>query len=220
MKPGDFYVGVFESFSILLPGAALAASVVHVGWIDPAWLARPPFGSPAAQWVGFALAAYAAGHLVFLAASALDDTLYDPLRKSVWKDRPGDAYAVATALRERELRAGLASLECAAAMGGDRPMNTFSWAKSVLLLRWPSAAANVERYEADSKFFRSLVVVGVAISAIALAQGAVGAAVVIAGLAAACFWRYAERRYKSTLWAYRHVIVLLTATRAATQEQR
>jgi hypothetical protein len=219
MKPGDFYVGVFEFFSILLPGAALAASVVHVGWIDAAWLSRPPFGSPAAQWVWFALAAYAAGHLVFLVASALDDTLYDTLRRSVWKDRPGDAYAVATALRRRELGDGLAALGAETA-GGDDPMNTFSWAKSLLLLRWPSAAANVERYEADSKFFRSLVVVGVAISAIALAQGAFGAAVVMAGLAAACFWRYAERRYKSTLWAYRHVIVLLAATRTATQEQR
>lgn len=219
MKPGDFYVGVFEFFSILLPGAALAASVVHVGWIDAAWLNRPPFNGAAAQWVGFALASYAAGHLVFLAASVLDDTLYDPLRRSVWKDRPGDAYAVATALRRRELGAALAAFGTETA-GSDDPMNTFSWAKSVLLLRWPSAAANVERYEADSKFFRSLVVVGVAIAAIALAQGAVGAAVVIAGLAAACFWRYAERRYKSTLWAYRHVIVLLTATRPATQEQR
>jgi hypothetical protein len=90
--------------------------------------------------------------------------------------------------------------------GGKPPMNNFAFAKSMLRLKAPAMLADVERYEADSKFFRSLVVaVPLVTPALLPVPNAVWGAF---ALAVASFLRYAERRYKGTEWAYRYLLVL------------
>ena len=87
-------------------------------------------------------------------------------------------------------------------------MNTFKWAQSVLMLRAPAALADVNRYEAHSKFFRSMAIV------LPVAGGAVDRftnwQAFPAALASAVvsFVIYASLRFKSTEWAYRYVLVL------------
>ncbi|AQR74864.1 hypothetical protein [Sphingomonas sp. LM7] len=197
-KPNDFHIGVIEFFSILLPGALLTAALVgrfHPEFQEPLRALLAPAG---ADWVAFALTSYAAGHFIFLVASLLDGQVYDRLK--LWKRFRGGGdhcYARATAARERFFDT----------TEKDVPMNSFAWAKSVLRLRAPAALSDVERYEADSKFFRSLVVV-IPVAALLLATGPVVAALA-AALTLASFFRYAERRYKSTEWAYRYLLVLI-----------
>ncbi len=104
----------------------------------------------------------------------------------------------------------------------DRPMNTFTWAKTMLLLRAPGAFAEVQRYEAESKFFRSLILVLPIAGTAAALHWAFTGQPVLAGLALLAPWplarmsfsRYAERRRKSTQWAYSYVISLLLGTPA------
>jgi hypothetical protein len=181
----------------MLPGAALVALLVGSGIIGPI-LILFPLDEPVAQFAAFLLAAYAAGHLVFLLAAFLDETLYYPVRCYFWPDQNGDAYHQAGVLRQ-------------AAIGGTAalPMNTFSWAKSYLMLHWPAAAADVQRYEADSKFFRSMVLLLLVLVSMLAWKGELWLAGAALLLLVGSFWRYAERRYKSTEWAYRHVIVHL-----------
>jgi len=72
-KPEDFYVGVLDVFSFLLPGAVVA----WTAWI---WLGgATAFGElvphdEIGRWVAFVLTAYAAGHIVFMIASEVDRT--------------------------------------------------------------------------------------------------------------------------------------------------
>lgn len=213
-KMSEFYVGVIEFFSILLPGAMLAAVLVMAG--DAAQVGLPPLlASEAAQWVAFALAAYALGHFLFLAASPIDRLFYDPYRRRVWPRRDDHAYLFATELREAYFRRVTDGWR-------DCPMNTFAWAKALLRLKAPAAAADVERYEADSKFFRSLIVVlplsGLVLAWIGAFQGhrlmllALPVGLLLAWVS---FLRYAERRYKSTEWAYRYVLTLFHGGGAA-----
>ena len=206
LKPADLHVGVMELFSILLPGAALVALLVGSGLVTDL-VALLPLGQTAAQYAAFLLAAYAAGHILFLVGTLLDEALYMRVRQRFWPDRDGDAYHQAGLLRR-------------AAIGGTAtlPMNTFSWAKSYLMLHWPAAAADVQRYEADSKFFRSLVPLLAVAAVILLMRNEALLAAVTVALAAASCWRYAERRYKSTLWAYRHIIVHHAGRHGATGE--
>jgi hypothetical protein len=207
-KPSEFHIGVIDFFSILLPGALLTAALIgrfHPELHDPLRTLLAPAG---ADWVAFALTSYAGGHFVFLAASLLDGFVYD--RFKLWKRFRGGGdhcYKRATAARERFF--GTTEI--------DVPMNSFSWAKSVLRLQAPEALSDVERYEADSKFFRSLVVV-IPVAALLLAVGPL-AAVLAAALTLASFFRYAERRYKSTEWAYRYLLVLIE-TRASPDPPR
>jgi len=98
----------------------------------------------------------------------------------------------------------------------DRPMNTFTWAKTMLLLRAPAAFAEVQRHEAESKFFRSLILVLPIAGLAAAVHWALTGQYLLAALALAAPWplarlsfsRYAERRRKSTQWAYNYVISL------------
>jgi hypothetical protein len=155
----------------------------------------PPLDSDLERWTAVVLAAYGVGHLVFLVSSRID-ALYDPFRKWLWgDDQEGSAYRTATQLR-------------AATLGGtgDLPMNTFKWANALLVQKSPAAAV-VHRFVADSKFFRSLIIVLMIVSVIRFSAGDIIIGFGSLLLMIPTFWRYAERRYKSTLWAYCHAIV-------------
>jgi hypothetical protein len=208
-KPSNLYVGVVELFSVLLPGALLLAAIVlAVDRYAPHLVSDFVLSEPA-QWAAFGLAAYALGALVFPIASGIDAAFYDPYRQGRWPRENDHAYAAATRLRRKFLRR-------TGDTAGDRPMNTFAWAKSLLLFRAPEAYNDVLRYEAESKFFRSLIVVMPLVGLLAAARWADGPPLVVVSLPLAgaaisrlSFHRYAERRYKSTEWAYRYAIVLL-----------
>ena len=199
MKPGDFFVGVIDFFSILLPGSLLAGTFAVMLPL-PAPL-EPLLASDTAKWVAFALAAYALGHFIFL-ISALLDGLYDLYRPRRWprSDDEEQPFKQANALRYAQFPIGKSDQGL--------PMNTFKWAKSVLMIRAPAALAEVNRYEANSKFFRSMAVVlpigGVAGHGIGFAQ-VLPASLVLTFVS---FLIYAQQRFKSTEWAYIHVLVL------------
>ena len=184
-KPADFYVGALDVFSILLPGAV-------VSWTAWLWFGGAtslgqfmPRGDTA-NWVAFVLAAFAAGHIVFMLASLIDIT-FDRFRKHVLWPTSGkyrqaverNALEAASALRLVSLAAEplsnkqpvsifkIRSEAWARAMLGKpenvptitEPTNTYQWSRAVLRLRAPTALSEVLRLEADSKFFRSLFVV-------------------------------------------------------------
>ena len=148
-KPSDFFIGVMDFFTVLLPGAI----VVGIGMQPISQLLQreaarghlPPVVSGAQGWMVFLVGAYLTGHFLFLLGSFLDSPVYDPLREAAVPPERDRAFANATALRKELLpRTAAGSL------------NTFQWARAMLQLRAPAALTEVERYEADSKFFRSL----------------------------------------------------------------
>jgi hypothetical protein len=200
-KPSEFYIGLMEFFSILLPGALLTAALI-VQWEPQGQegIARL-LAVPGANWIAFALVAYALGHFAYLAAASIDSPLYDRYREWRWPERDDCCYVRATAA----LKAFFGT-----AQGKDVPMNTFAWAKSVLQLKAPAALADVERYEADSKFFRSLIVV-LPIAGPLLADTPRVAILPALAVALISFLCYAARRHKSTEWAYRYLLVLIEA---------
>jgi hypothetical protein len=169
-------------------------------------------GSPYRRATSLRLAYFKAGEKI---GEPVDSPLSDPGDMAAKDMHP----ALKTALY---FLVGVAPSEAARPVLGtperplDRPMNTFTWAKTVLLLRAPAAFAEVQRYEAESKFFRSLILVlPIAGLAAALHWALIGQ-FLLAVLALAAPWplarlsfaRYAERRRKSTQWAYSYVISL------------
>jgi hypothetical protein len=201
-KPSDFFVGVIDFFAVILPGALLCSMLVPLAQGHLFGPIVPPFAGRAEVWIAFLFASYLMGHLVFLLASFLDP-VYDKLRRRLKPPENDRLYALATQLKEAKLGPASADL-----------INTFRWAKAYIQLRHPKALVEINRLEADSKFFRSFVVVLVLAFPILLARGQgskVVLAILLLPLAALCFWRYAERRWKSTRLAYEY---LITATKA------
>ena len=146
-KPSEFYVGVLDLFGVLLPGAVAAALLEpRIGGLIFGSLVSRPSSEPA-QWAAFLLIAYFLGHLIFLLGSYLDP-LYNKLRERFDPYDDKSAYRAATSVRDSILTEQ-----------ERKPLNTFQWARSALLATCPAAAQDVHRLEADSKFFRSLLVV-------------------------------------------------------------
>ena len=196
MKPGDFYVGVISFFSILVPGAVATAV------LEPLFrrsVLGPVISIPesaAGGWVVFLVASYFLGHLIFLGGAYIDP-LYDKIRKRRNPYTNESAYQCATNLR-RELLKG----------SENDAVSTFQWARAILTAEFPPAAGHVHELEADSKFFRSLLIVLTLSGIVLLVRNQWVEGLVALILVGACFGRYYERRLKSTTQAYIYIITL------------
>lgn len=170
--PQKLFIGLMDFFSILLPGALL--TYLTMDQVAPVVISnRSPEG--AEGWAVFFLASYLFGHLLFLLASWLDEFTYDWIRRRYTLNKqifrvahggkllPGVARALIWAVfkQERDLavnRAQRIKTEMLKCLGAADSVNTFQWAKVYLAKEHSEGLAVVQRFEADSKFFRSLVV--------------------------------------------------------------
>jgi hypothetical protein len=195
-KPGDFFVGVLDFFAILLPGAiATAILAPRVGEFVVGPLVDVP-DTEAARWAAFLTCSYFLGHIMFLVGSYLDP-VYNAIRARRNPYGNESAYQCATRIRDRVLDDN-----------ERKAMNTFQWSRSVLIAKCPAAAQDVHRLEADSKFFRSLLVVCVLSAAVFVYESRYLEGVLVMALVPPSFARYYERRLKSTTQAYVHVVTL------------
>ncbi len=209
-KPADLFVGVIDIFAIFAPGALLSfalSSVVDDVLLCTGCLFPPIPSNTVAAAAIFVFASWLSGHFIFLLGSQLD-RLFDPWRrltKPPEKDRP---YRRATELKRTML----------SETPQHQIINTFKWAKANVELRNPPAAGQLHRLEADSKFFRSLIVVlGVlAIKSLTLflfgwtSDGwrTTWEVIGIVFLISLGWWRYADQRWKSIELAYTYLIAL------------
>lgn len=193
-EPEKFHVGMIDFFSIILPGAILAfhLRVPAQQYIAPAFYPAPQ--SDAEGWVIFLVASYVLGHFVFVAGSQLD-RYYDRLREKFVPLGTDTPLKIAGEIRK-------------ACLPYDHAINTFQWAKCRLALTHPNALAHVNRFEADSKFFRSLFVILIILCASFFHTGAILPALACLVLAGLSLYRYGEQRFKSTRQAYWYLITL------------
>jgi ADP-ribose pyrophosphatase YjhB (NUDIX family) len=226
-EPEKFFIGLLDFFSILLPGAVLTFllmdDVSPVIWKTCAY--QPLTGAKGVAV--FLVASYSLGHFVFLLGSWLDE-LYDivrrhtlnnqitmlsrrdelllwPVRAAIWlifKQERNLAVNCARNLKEKQL----------GALQAKDAVNTFQWCKAWLTENKPKSQAVVQRFEADSKFFRCFVIVLLIMTVIWAVQGrwqlAAMAVFVFLPLA---LWRYMEQRFKATNQAYWSVITAFAA---------
>jgi len=201
VKPGDFYVSIVDLFAILLPGAVAAALLLAaVGNDIPGEIISLP-DSTFGLWVAFIIAAYLIGHVIFLLGSFLDGR-FESLRK--WRLEQGAISAVDNDqlyFAVQILKNKIFDDELTPA-----PLNNFQWVKSVLVQEKPNAIAEVNRLEADSKFFRSLSVISfLSIFLIGFnTNDLIGIILIV--ITIMCFLRYYERRLKSNTLAYLHLL--------------
>lgn len=207
MKPSDFFLGVTELFSILLPGAAIAFIALFWGvrahdYIPSDHLLASLLDlNSAAGWAAFLVLSYILGHVVASLGPNLD-VLYDERKGShrnqalreladrrlgdfVQRVTPPDAQAARKVAPERRgwlaqvvvllfrvflWRAWTEELTSKASSTTEVPVNAYKLARVILSCRAPDLYAEVIRFEADSKFFRSISVVAMAGTVVSLMQ--------------------------------------------------
>lgn len=230
-EPEKFFVGMMEFFTILLPGALVTYLLKDpvINWLLKDDEIRCLKGFEG--WAVFLFCSYLLGHFIFLIGSRLlDDQIYDRIRESTYagkirrlaagkkphwilfdwlagiliKTRPDKALGRVLRIRNHYLGPLKAS----------PAINAFQWSKARLTLENPEAMTTVQRFEADSKFFRSF---SMALCFIILwtifkpgdfyvHRDTILIACVILLLLA--FLRYVDQRLKSTNQAYWYVITL------------
>ena len=163
--PERFFIGLMDFFSILLPGALLTYLLTGDG--GPVVLEdRYAKLAGAEAWAAFLFASYLVGHLVFLLGSWLDE-FYDWVRRytqiTLLARRgpmlPWLARALVWLVFKRESnlameRAGKIKQQALDALQAKDAINTFQPSKAWLNAEGPESLAVVQRFEADSKFFR------------------------------------------------------------------
>lgn len=192
-KPGDFFVGIIDLFAIFLPGG-LVTFVLFKEYSNFLTEVAPISGNQ--HWVAFLFFSYLIGHIVFMIGSSID-TLYDYHRKRRNPYTNESAYQCATEIKQKLLT----EVE-------SKSLNTYQWATSILTTDYPDAMAEVNRLVADSKFFRSLVVIIPLVSIIFVAGGHLAHAIIVILFIFPCYMRYYGRRLKSTTRAYQFIIML------------
>jgi ADP-ribose pyrophosphatase YjhB (NUDIX family) len=225
-EPEKFFIGLMDFFSILLPGALLTALLMD--WAGPKVLGDDRYHGlvGAAGWAAFLFASYLLGHLVFLLGSWLDEfydwarnrTLNKQIAMLAQRDHllkwPARAVVWLVFKRERDLavdRAVELKEKALEPLQAKDAINTFQWCKTLLNSKSPASLAVVQRFEADSKFFRCFTVVLLLLLVAWPFQHRwppAGIPIMIA-LILLALWRYMEQRYKSTNQAYWSVITLL-----------
>ncbi len=220
-EPQKFFIGLIDFFSVLLPGALL--TYVIKGPVGSALPLDIKGMSDAHAWLIFFFGSYLLGHFIFLVGSWLD-VAYDHARKAAPK---ANLYEATVTTRFRRLPFHVqrfllrlvfkdeenTSLNCATAikrrylgpLDAVGAMNTFQWSKLRLAIDKPDALASVQRFEADSKFFRSLFVVLILILVVERDHVRMYFYIWL-GLLLMALWRYMEQRHKATSQAYWAVI--------------
>jgi hypothetical protein len=155
-KAGDLYLGVVDLFAVILPGALFCGLAWKVldhkekGWELLEGVSGPEF---VPKWLVFLIVAYIAGHFLF----ALGAWIMDPLYDRYYKYKFEKAKRLAS-IRRRADRLMWQVVGDPFYSEGD---NRLTWAESLLRMSAASAKAELDRLEADSKFFRSLAVVSI-----------------------------------------------------------
>ncbi|RPD42782.1 hypothetical protein [Chitinophaga barathri] len=190
----NFKIYLLDILSVLLPGGLLVALLARFEGLAGKYASL--FLTDSDNWMAIVVyigIAYMLGHFIFFLGSYLDDILFEPYQKVFWKD----PLLKAIVINFKEEKTGIADRAA---------LNAFKWSCAWLLKHEPAMYSVVERHIAESKFFRSLVVVLLAGVIISCIKNEWWMAVTAFVLVFFSIIRYLTQRSKAIETAYQYVI--------------
>lgn len=190
-KPHDYYVTMFDFFSVLLPGVILLYVLdINFGSLGAALPSVQNMRS-LGHYLFLAVTGYIIGHYIYASGSFLD-RVYDKWRKRFYDTR-------CQALFE-EAKARVKSIE-------NKPIITpYKWCKSFVEINAFEQSQVIVRLDSISKLFRSLVVLTLFLFASSLIRGNFGIAAIFLFGSLLSFWRYANQRRNRDDLAYMYFL--------------
>lgn len=196
-SPSNFYISLVDLFAILLPGAIASLVIYHFyQTIIEDFLNIGDDNKAFLSGFAFLFSSYLFGHIISQISAYLDEWVYDRFKDMVFKDHKCVEKVI-------KIRENLYGNEIDPVY-----VNTYKWSVFKLQREYPEAAAEIERYMADSKFFRSLFVIMLVLGLIFFQMCEVNKNIALASFCLAIFSmiRYFKKRRKSTETAYQYII--------------
>jgi 8-oxo-dGTP pyrophosphatase MutT (NUDIX family) len=224
LDPQKVFVGLVDFFSVLMPGGFLS-------YLARPWIASHILRGSQIQWnvtegwMVFLFCSYLLGHFIFLLGSMLDQFVYDPFRRlAYWgqierlangknlSSSPLRAAAESKLFFSRTADKAVIQTERLKSrvfntISASEAVNAFQWCKAVLSVLHPAGLVTVERLEADSKFFRSFVVVSLILLLYYGVHLKFELALIYLVMLILALWRYVDQRSKASQRAYWLVMV-------------
>ncbi|HSK74401.1 MAG TPA: hypothetical protein VK892_22060 [Pyrinomonadaceae bacterium] len=208
MKPSEFLTNIVDFFAVLLPGAIITFVIYQT--ISPESIFSSKIVLTETQsWIAFVLAAYILGSFIFFVGSLLDGKFYNWMRKKPYnwirykildKEKDNFTYEYAEEYKKEMLKRN------------NKSVSNIKWAKANVYLFHPSAAPELHRFEANSKFFRSLSVVFFLLIFIGMIKNLwLLALICLLGFIFSLFC-YTDQRYKYTELACIYLIAIYQKT--------
>lgn len=144
-KTSELYLGIVDLFAVILPGAIIA----FLAQISLDLKSHSEWLTGARGWTAFLAASYIIGHVI----SAVGGLLFDKIYDTGFKLRKAHSSYFGIRLRARDVMQSVLK-----SYYSDKD-NAMEWAGIITRLRSAAASAEIDRLEADSKFFRSLTTV-------------------------------------------------------------
>jgi hypothetical protein len=144
-KTSELYLGIVDLFAVILPGAIITFLVQKGLNLE----SHPEWFKGAQGWAVFLAVSYIVGHVVSAAGGLLLDKVYD----TGFKLHKDHSSYFRIRLRARDL------MQSVLKSFYSEKDNAMEWAGMITRLRSTTASAEIDRLEADSKFFRSLMTV-------------------------------------------------------------
>jgi mannose-6-phosphate isomerase-like protein (cupin superfamily) len=222
-KPSDFFIGVIDFFAVLLPGVLLTF-FMQAHWYEIFFGDEkmfPALHTDIEKSLGFIVLSYILGNIVFLISSVLlNSFVYERfLRTPFFKTNADLLYHTATEIKEKYLHSSLLinnllmqdklsedEKKQLASKTKKEVVNTFKWIQHFMLLKQPEALILIKKTEADSKFFRCLVIVLLFIAIVSFANAHIVVGFIFLLLSLLSIYRFGILRYKSTQRAYEFLV--------------
>jgi hypothetical protein len=157
-KASDLFLGVVDLFAVILPGALFSGLVWKVlshSEVGRKLLERVAGPEFVPKWLVLLVAAYIIGHFLFALGAWIMDPLYDGYYKRKFE------FEVKKELPSMRRRADRLFNQVLGKELYGEDDNRLTWSESFLRFGGAAAMGQLDRLEADSKFFRSLAVVAI-----------------------------------------------------------
>ena len=219
-------LSLLEITAVLLPGSAFLLLMNQIHVVQEFFSSLLP--DPKSEWqVGFAFlgAAYFCGYLLFSLGSLLDDPIYENCKHFFFKkevkydnagiplkDKSGKEIKERpkivrdTTLFKKALNVKKKHLKGTDEFGNE--VNLYKWTSGYLLAEYQMLYSIVERHQAASKFFRSMVWVFVVAISVSLCNNQVGSTLIAFLLLCMSIFIYVEQREKAIRAAYEYLLVV------------
>lgn len=196
-SPNNFYIGIIDLFAIILPGCIVSLTVYYFYHLEVNNSLKSTGQSEFLSAFILLFSSYIFGHIISQLSAYLDKWVYDRFKDKIYKNQT--LLNLVKQIRTEIYGNSSEDLKL---------VSSYEWTEMKLHKELPQAVQEAERYVADSKFFRSLLLILFILTIPLLIIGKYLLALICFLISGFSLVRYFHKRQKATKTLYKGIIFM------------